>query len=122
MVGGREYKEKNHSIGQTGALCSIIYPPHDSHGVKCDCSFSLEFEDAETAKKVLDSVRLDNGEWISSRLEGNRITCEASSDTIGGLLHTAEDFLACVALAEKMMKKRCEKGTILPSESHDGGS
>jgi hypothetical protein len=61
----------------------------------------------ETAEKVLDSVRLDNGEWISSKLEDRRIICEASSDTIGGLLHTAEDFLACVALAEKMMKKKC---------------
>jgi len=116
------YREKNHSIRQTGPLCSIIYPSHDSQGVKCDCSFSLEFENAETAKKVLDSVSLDNGEWISSRLEGNKIICEASSDTIGGLLHTAEDFLACVALAEKMMKKKCEKGAILPSESRDDGS
>lgn len=87
-------------------LCSIIYPSHDSLDVKCDCSFSLEFENAEIAKKVLDSVKLDNGEWISSKLEGNMITCEASSDTIGGLLHTAEDFLACVALAEKMMRKK----------------
>jgi len=90
--------------------------------VKCDCSFSLEFENAETAKKVLDSVRLDNGEWISSRLEGNKIMCETSSESIGGLLHTAEDFLACVALAEKMMRKKSEKGAILPSESCDDGS
>lgn len=89
--------------------------------MKCNCSFSLEFENAETAKKVLDSVRLDNGEWISSRLEGNKIMCEAGSDTIGGLLHTAEDFLACVALAEKMMKKKSEKGAIPPSESYDDG-
>jgi hypothetical protein len=90
--------------------------------VKCDCSFSLEFENAEIAKKVLDSVKLDNGEWISSRLENNKIICEASADTIGGLLHTAEDFLACVALAEKMMKNKDEKGSILPSESHDDES
>jgi len=74
--------------------------------VKCSCSFSLEFEDSDAAKKVLDSVKIDNGDWISSRLEDNRIICEASSDSIGGLLHTAEDFLACVALAEKMMKKK----------------
>jgi hypothetical protein len=122
MAGSRVYREKNHSIRQAGPLCSIIYPSHDSQAVKCDCSFSLEFENAETAKRVLDSVRLDNGEWISSKLKDNKIMCEASSNTIGGLLHTAEDFLACVALAEKMMKKKCEKSAILPPESHGDGS
>lgn len=71
---------------------------------------------------MLESVKLDNGEWISSKLEDNKIICDAASDTIGGLLHTAEDFLACVALAEKMMKKKCEKNAILPSESHDDES
>jgi tRNA threonylcarbamoyladenosine modification (KEOPS) complex Pcc1 subunit len=74
--------------------------------VKCECSFSLEFDSAETARKILDSVKLDNGEWIAARLDGNRIVCEASSGTIGGLLRTAEDFLACLALAEKMMRKK----------------
>jgi len=73
--------------------------------VKCDCEFSLEFEDADEAKKVLGSVKLDNGEWISTKLEGRRILCHASSDSIGGLLHTAEDFLSCVSLAERMIRK-----------------
>jgi hypothetical protein len=73
--------------------------------VKCDCDFSLEFEDADTAKKVLESVKLDNGEWISTKLDGRRIICHTSSDSVGGLLHTAEDFLSCVSLAERMIKK-----------------
>ncbi len=37
--------------------------------------------------------------------EGRRIVCHASSDSIGGLLHTAEDFLSCVSLSERMTKK-----------------
>ena len=73
--------------------------------MKCDCEFSLEFEDAEKARKILDSVKLDNGEWISARLDGNKIICHASSDSVGGMLHTAEDFLSCVSLADKMMRK-----------------
>lgn len=73
--------------------------------MKCDCTFELDFNDPETAKKVLDSVKLDNGEWIKARRKGSKIICEASSETVGGLLHTAEDFLSCVALAEKMIKR-----------------
>jgi hypothetical protein len=73
--------------------------------VKCECEFSLEFEDEDKAKKILESVRLDNGEWIAARLDGRRIVCHASSESVGGLLHTAEDFLSCVSLAEKMMRR-----------------
>lgn len=73
--------------------------------MRCDCEFSLDFEDADKARKILDSVKLDNGEWISTRLEGGKILCRANSETVGGLLHTAEDFLSCVALAEKMIRK-----------------
>lgn len=73
--------------------------------MKCECEFSLEFEDEDKAKKILESVRLDNGEWIAARLDGRRIVCHASSESVGGLLHTAEDFLSCVSLAEKMMRR-----------------
>ncbi len=73
--------------------------------MKCECDFSLEFENPDQASRILESVKLDNGEWISARLEGRKIICHASSDSVGGLLHTAEDFLACVSLAERMTKK-----------------
>lgn len=73
--------------------------------MKCEFEFSLEFEDADKAKKILDSVKLDNGEWISTSIDGRRIICRASSESVGGLLHTAEDFLSCVSLAEKMIRK-----------------
>ncbi len=66
----------------------------------------LEFESPEVAGKIMDSIKIDNDDWISAKLQGNRIICEASSDTIGGMLHTAEDFLSCLALAEKMIKKK----------------
>ena len=73
--------------------------------MRCDCELSLEFENADEAKKILESVKLDNGEWISTKLEGRKILCHANSDSVGGLLHTAEDFLSCVSLAERMIKK-----------------
>lgn len=73
--------------------------------MKCSFSLTLEFRDEETAKNVMHAVRLDNGEWITTRREGSRLHCFATSDTLGGLLHTAEDFLSCVSLAERVQKK-----------------
>jgi len=73
--------------------------------VKCSLSLTLEFSSPEEAKKLLDSVRLDNGEYIAAHLDGKKIICLAGDESLGGLLHTVEDFLSCVSLAEKMVKK-----------------
>ncbi|MEM2839180.1 MAG: KEOPS complex subunit Pcc1 [Thermoplasmata archaeon] len=73
--------------------------------MKCSLTLTLEFRDENIARNVMHAVRLDNGDWISTRQEGNRLLCTAASDTLGGLLHTAEDFLSCVSLAERMQKK-----------------
>lgn len=74
--------------------------------VKCSLTLMLEFQDEATARNVMHAVCLENGDWISTRQEGNRLFCSAASDTPGGLLHTAEDFLSCVSLAEKMQKQK----------------
>lgn len=84
----------------------INYNRRDSDKVDCKLEIVLEFSDEAVAKKVLDSVTQDNGEWISTRQDCNRLFCSASSESIGGLLHTAEDFLSCVVLAEKMIRDR----------------
>ena len=73
--------------------------------MNCSLSLILEFASADEAKKLLDSVKLDNGEYITTHQEGKKIICLASDESLGGLLHTAEDFLSCVSLAEKMVKK-----------------
>lgn len=74
--------------------------------MRCKLSMRLEFSSPEDAKRILDSVSIDNGEWISARQEDNSILCEADAETVGGILHTAEDLLSCVALAEKMLKQK----------------
>ena len=87
------------------ARARFIYRASAFASVKCSLTLTLEFRDESIARNVMHAVRLDNGEWISTRQEGNRLHCTAASDTLGGLLHTAEDFLSCVSLAERMQKK-----------------
>lgn len=65
----------------------------------------LEFPSPEEAEKVLRSVSQDNEDYISAEREENRIICRAKSESVGGILHTAEDFLSCVVLAEKMVSR-----------------
>lgn len=74
--------------------------------MNCECELILEFANEVEAKMVIDSVKQDNDEWITAHQDSNKIICSAKSKTIGGLMHTMEDFLSCVSLAEKMLRNR----------------
>ena len=69
--------------------------------MKIQCRIELEFENAKIAQNVCDSVKPDDGEYIESRVEGNKIIAVAESDTILSLRSTIDDYLACVTLARK---------------------
>ena len=61
----------------------------------------MSFEDAATAKAVADAVALDDGPYIRTTRRGRAILAEASADGPLSLLHTLDDYLACVSVAER---------------------
>lgn len=62
---------------------------------------SLEFPSARLAEIVANAVALENLSYIEMKREGQRVTAEASAPSPMSLLHTLEDFLTCVSVAEK---------------------
>lgn len=60
----------------------------------------LDYKDAKTAKVVFDAVHPDNGEYVSSKLEGNTIIFKVKAENAGTMKNTADDLLACVKVAE----------------------
>lgn len=73
----------------------------NNHLMKIKCRLELVFEDEKTAQNVCDSLKPDDGDYIESRVEGNKIIAVAESDTILSLRSTIDDYLACVTLAQK---------------------
>ncbi len=69
------------------------------------CEMTLEYEDTETAKKIAGALSPDNEDYIKVEVRGSTIHCEASADTPMQLLHTIDDFLACVTIAEDTIKR-----------------
>jgi len=70
------------------------------------CRLSLEFDSPDSAEKVQRSVELDNLGYVESRVDGNRIIAEIEAESIKSLLHTLDDFLACTAVASKIVSKK----------------
>lgn len=65
----------------------------------------LEFHSPEAAANVLKSVEMDNDEYVDSRLDGSSIVAHMEADSLRSLLHTLDDFLSCVGVAEKVISK-----------------
>ncbi|HKZ48361.1 MAG TPA: KEOPS complex subunit Pcc1 [Thermoplasmata archaeon] len=69
--------------------------------MKSSARLTMTFADAATAKAVTDSVSLDDEGYIRTRRSGKTITAEARADSPLSLLHTLDDYLACISVAER---------------------
>lgn len=65
------------------------------------CEMVLEYESHERAKMVADSLAPDNEDYLEMEVDGDSIICKTASEDNMSLLHTLDDFLSCVSVAEK---------------------
>ncbi len=69
--------------------------------MKARATLTLTFPDAATAKAVAQSVSLDDQGYIQTRRRGATIIASATADEALSLLHTLDDYLACLNVAER---------------------
>lgn len=74
--------------------------------MKMVCILELQYDDEKTAKAVSKAVGVDNYQFVTSKLEGDKIISKVEAASISGLIHTLDDYLACVSVAEKVTKER----------------
>jgi tRNA threonylcarbamoyladenosine modification (KEOPS) complex Pcc1 subunit len=74
--------------------------------MKVKCNLSIAFDDSNKAKNVLKSVKVDDFDFVKSKIIDDRLEAEISSGSISSLLHTLDDYLACVSVAEKVIEKK----------------
>ncbi len=72
----------------------------DIHGL--DVSITLEYETEDMAMGVFESIKVDNYEYVKCSRDGKIIKCHVVGKSIGSILHTIDDFLACVITAENV--------------------
>ena len=69
------------------------------------CDIVIEFNDAEKVKTVKKSIEVDNFDFVESQINDKRLEAHIESKSVSSLLHTLDDFLACVSVAEKVVDK-----------------
>ncbi len=69
-----------------------------------ECVICLDYQSEEEAIAVHQAIEPDNYGFVESVPEGNRIKISSAAGTSMSLLHTIEDLLACVKVAEEAFR------------------
>jgi tRNA threonylcarbamoyladenosine modification (KEOPS) complex Pcc1 subunit len=74
-----------------------------------ECDIEMDLESDEQAQAILKAIELDNGPYAKVSVDGRTIRLVCESRSMPSMLHTLEDLLACIRVAEEMTSagKKC---------------
>ena len=67
------------------------------------CEILLEFSSSEDAEKVLGAVDIDNEGYVEARVDGSAVVLQVRADSLRSMLHTLDDLMACVSVADRVV-------------------
>lgn len=73
--------------------------------MKVNCDIVISFSDAKKVKTVLKSIKVDDFDFVESKANGKRLEAKIKTNSISSLIHTLDDYLACVSVAIKVLDK-----------------
>ena len=80
--------------------------------MKSSARLTLAFEDSATAQAIAAAVALDDEGYIRTTRRGRILTAEAAANGPMSLLHTLDDYLACISVAERMAREARPRGRV----------
>lgn len=69
------------------------------------CRIEIDYPDEQTARIILKAIEQDNAGYVAAELRGTTLILQASTETEPSMLHTLEDLLSCVKVAEEMVER-----------------
>jgi len=73
--------------------------------MKIKCNICIEYDDSKKAEKILRSIKVDDFDFVNSTVNNNRLETDIKSNSVSSLIHTLDDYLACLSVAEKIVDK-----------------
>ena len=73
--------------------------------MKAVCNLEIEFDSETMVKTVLKSVSVDDFDFVKSEIKGKKLVSKIESKSVSSLIHTLDDYLACVSVASKIVDK-----------------
>ena len=73
--------------------------------MKATCKITIDFDNEKKVKNVFKSIEVDNLRFVKAHVKGKTLEADIESKSVSLLLHTLDDYLACVSVAEKIVDK-----------------
>jgi hypothetical protein len=78
--------------------------------MKTTARVTLTFADVAQARAIASAVALDDSGYIRTTVRGRTLLATTSADGPMSLLHTLDDYLACVSVAERTTEEARPRG------------
>ena len=66
----------------------------------------FEYKNKKNAESIAKSIKVDNYIFVKTKTKDNKIMSEIESDSIPSMLHTIDDYLSCVGVAENIIDNK----------------
>ncbi|MDX1534888.1 MAG: KEOPS complex subunit Pcc1 [Thermoplasmata archaeon] len=70
---------------------------------RATCRLEFRYDRPEVAEKILKAVEQENAPFVTAWVEGGTLISEAEARSLESLMRTLEDYLANLAVAEKVL-------------------
>ena len=66
------------------------------------CELVFDYPAPDIARTIFASVSPEDAGYVESKLEGSSIFSTISAKSLNSLLHTLDDYISCIQVAEKV--------------------
>lgn len=73
--------------------------------MKVSCTINIDFGNPKKAEQIIRSIKVDDFDFVTSKINGKNLEATIESNSISSLLHTLDDYLACLTVAENVVNK-----------------
>ena len=71
-----------------------------------ECTLTIEYPNKDIAETILNSLRVDDVSFVKSTLnQKTQLHVTITAQTLASLLHSLDDYLACLTVAERVVNK-----------------
>jgi hypothetical protein len=71
-----------------------------------ECTLKIDFRNPDEVKMIVNSVKVDDFDFVKTSISENTLVAEIKSKSITSLLHTLDDYIACVSVASKIIDEK----------------
>jgi hypothetical protein len=73
--------------------------------MKIICTLNFKYSDSIEAENIVRSVQVDNYSFVNTEIDENEIISKIEGKSLASLIHTLDDYLSCVSVAERVVLK-----------------